>query len=65
GRRDDSVDIEDIITRDRRELGYGVGNVIEKSSYKIINETDVHYLEQEIMNITDVFLNKIAKGNRS
>ena len=37
-RSDDSIDYDEFIKRDERELGFGIGDVIATSDYMIINE---------------------------
>ena len=37
-REDDSIDVRDLEDRDRRELGWGLGEVIEHADVEIVNE---------------------------
>ena len=41
GRKDDSKDIKDIEERDRRELGWGLGDVIKYADIRIGNEGSI------------------------
>jgi len=56
GRKDDSLDIEKILGRDKREIGFGVDKVIIEAEFKIENDRDVHHLKKELMKIIRNFL---------
>ena len=50
-RSDDTVDIEQIRERDKRELNFGLGNVIENADYTIQNITDIASLQKKVRNL--------------
>ena len=51
GRVDDSGDIKDILERDKRELSWGLGKVIELSDINIINEGSLEEFKNQIKQI--------------
>jgi len=51
GREDDSKNIQDLKERDKRELGWGLGNVIASADIVISNEGKVENLQNEIFKI--------------
>ena len=51
GRADDSKNIKDLKKRDKRELGWGLGNVIASADIVISNEGTVDDLQNEIIKI--------------
>ena len=55
GRGDDTQDINSFRLRDKRELEFGIGNVIATSDYIIVNETTF----EEYNNKIDTFFDKI------
>ena len=55
GRSDDSKNIEDVINRDKRELGYGLGKLLKKANYKIKNDSDIETLKEK----TKIVIKKI------
>ena len=55
GREDDSLDLELIKKRDKRELSWGLGNVIASSEIVVTNEGSQEEFKQKIIEI----LNKI------
>jgi dephospho-CoA kinase len=53
GREDDSKDIKDIKERDKRELSWGLGDVIASADIIISNEKSLDNLRKEIKKIID------------
>jgi len=53
GRQDDSKDIEKVKERDRREIGWGLAEVIASSDIVISNEKDIESFKAEIRKIFD------------
>ncbi len=51
GRSDDTTDIEQIRKRDMRELNFGLGVVIERANYTIVNDKDVESLKKKVINL--------------
>jgi dephospho-CoA kinase len=47
GRSDDPKSLEDLKERDKREINFGVNEVIEKSNYKFINDKPIKVAKQE------------------
>jgi dephospho-CoA kinase len=56
-RDDDSQNYEDFLKRDKRELDFGIGNVIAESDKIIINETNLDNYEKEVNDFLDSFIN--------
>lgn len=56
-RNDDSVEYEDFLKRDQRELNFGIGNVVATSDYIIINETDLKTYKNQINGFFNELLN--------
>ncbi|KZX17175.1 AAA family ATPase [Methanobrevibacter filiformis] len=52
-RSDDSINYEDFNSRDKRELNFGIGNVVACSDYMIINESNLEDYEKNIDKIFD------------
>ncbi|MGC9516087.1 MAG: AAA family ATPase [Methanomicrobiales archaeon] len=50
-RSDDSMEVEDFIKRDKRELGFGIGEVIATSDYLIVNEGPLWKFKKTINNV--------------
>lgn len=48
GRSDDPNDYIQFLIRDRRELGFGLGNAVAMADYMIVNEADIPHLRQEM-----------------
>jgi dephospho-CoA kinase len=48
GRSDDSLNVNDIIERDRREVNFGLTEVIDQADYKVQNNSDIKYLKKSI-----------------
>jgi dephospho-CoA kinase len=55
GRPDDVKNIEEFEERDRRELSWGLGNVISKSDYFIVNEGTLEEFKEKVRS----FLNSL------
>ena len=53
GRQDDSKDIEKVKERDRREIGWGLAEVIASSDIVISNEKDIESFKAELRKIFD------------
>ena len=51
GRKDDSKEIKDIEERDRRELGWGLGDVIKNADIKIVNEGNLGEFHKAIAEV--------------
>jgi dephospho-CoA kinase len=51
GRGDDPSERDVFEERDRRELGWGLGEVIALADIMIINDRDIEHLEREISNV--------------
>ena len=51
GRKDDSKEIKDIEERDRRELGWGLGDVIKYADIEIVNEGNMEEFHEAIKEI--------------
>jgi dephospho-CoA kinase len=56
GRSDDTKNMEKIKERDMRELGFGLGAVIENADYTIPNNLDVQTLEKRVRNLVQGLL---------
>lgn len=52
-RDDDSQNYENFLKRDKRELDFGIGNVIAESDKIIINETNLDSYEKEVNDFLD------------
>jgi len=50
-RSDDSINHEDFIKRDKRELGFGIGDVIATSDYIIVNEGPLWKYKKALNNV--------------
>ena len=57
GRGDDTQDINAFRLRDKRELDFGIGNVIATSDYIIVNETTFNEYNKKIDEFFDKILN--------
>ncbi|MBX7076794.1 MAG: AAA family ATPase [Methanobacteriaceae archaeon] len=57
GRGDDTQDINAFRLRDKRELDFGIGNVIATSDYIIVNETTFDEYNKKIDEFFDKILN--------
>ncbi len=55
GRSDDPKNIDELRTRDNRELGFGLGEVIQSASYRITNDKS----EKHLIKITKKLVQKI------
>jgi len=55
-RNDDSVKYEDFLKRDRRELDFGIGNVVATSDCVIINETDLESYKNQVNSFFNTIL---------
>jgi dephospho-CoA kinase len=53
GRVDDSLDIQDIKDRDKRELNWGLGTVIASADIIVSNEDGIEEFREEIKKILD------------
>ena len=51
GREDDSLDLEMIKKRDKRELSWGLGNVIASSEMVVTNEGSQDEFRQKIRDV--------------
>ena len=51
GRSDDATDMALIRKRDFRELQFGLGEVIERAEYNIVNEKDIESLKKKVTNL--------------
>ena len=58
GREDDSADFEEFKKRDKTELSWGSGKVIENADYKIDNEGTLEELDASINELFDKLENK-------
>ena len=57
GRKDDSLDIEKVKERDRREISWGIKHVIKNADVKIDNNRDMNYFRSEIKDFLNKYLN--------
>lgn len=57
-----SISWEEFEFRDRKNLEYGIGNVIALADFIIINEDDLKELEKEVNNIVEVIRNEKWKN---
>ncbi|MCC7553202.1 MAG: AAA family ATPase [Methanobacteriaceae archaeon] len=57
-REDDSIDYDEFLKRDKRELNFGIGNVIAESEKLFINETDLETYENDINQYLDELISK-------
>ena len=55
GRKDDSKEIKDIEERDRRELGWGLGDVIKYADIRIVNEGNLEEFHEAIAEVFNSF----------
>ena len=55
GREDDSCDIEKIKERDKRELGWGLGKVIDSADIVISNECSINEFRKRVQDVFDSF----------
>jgi dephospho-CoA kinase len=51
GRSDDSISQEDFKRRDERELGWGLGEVIQMAQYELENEGDLEELKKDVLKL--------------
>jgi dephospho-CoA kinase len=58
GRADDSVNIEKILERDKRELGFGLAEVLKLADYKINNISSAELLQNRTSKIILKILNE-------
>ena len=58
GRADDTVEVEVMKERDRRECGWGLGEVIAAADIVIINEQDIDTFRREITKVFDRVLKR-------
>jgi len=56
-RSDDSKDFTKIIERDKREIGFGIINVLKGANYKITNNSTVKRLEKKTREIVKMIIN--------
>ncbi|MDI6644059.1 MAG: AAA family ATPase [Methanobacteriaceae archaeon] len=54
-RSDDSIDYDEFLKRDKRELGFGIGDVIATSDYMIINEGPLWRYKKALKNVFKKF----------
>ena len=52
-REDDSKDLQKIIDRDKRELGWGLGTIIASADTVILNEGNIEYFRRKIREILE------------
>ena len=55
GRSDDSLNVYDIIERDKREINFGLTEVIDQADHKVQNNSDIKSLKKKIKDIEDIF----------
>ena len=58
GRADDSTNLEKIIERDKRELGFGLGEVLKQADYKINNISSSESLQNRTSKLILKILNE-------
>lgn len=58
GRSDDSMNQELIKERDIREMGFGVGHVIESAEYRVENKFDKEDLKQQVNKIIQKIISR-------
>ena len=51
GRVDDPATLEDFTRRDKRELSFGIQEIIDQANYTINNEKDLKYLKEKLKEI--------------
>ncbi|MFW9946388.1 MAG: AAA family ATPase [Candidatus Odinarchaeota archaeon] len=56
-RSDDSKIFTEIIERDRREIGFGIIDVLKKANYKITNNSTIKRLEKKTRKIVKMIIN--------
>lgn len=64
-RRDDKLTLEGIIERDKREIGYGMGELIEKAEYKIDNNSDIEDLIDRTRKLVLKLIDELSSRKRT
>lgn len=58
GREDDSLNIEDLKIREKRELEWGLGNVIAMADIVVVNEGDLEEFKEKVKKILQEIISK-------
>ena len=53
GRADDPENYDDFLVRDKRELGFGLGEVIATADYLLVNEDSLEDFQQQVREFMD------------
>ncbi len=61
-RPDDSKDVNEFLLRDKRELDFGIGNVIATADYMIINEGPIKKIKNIVRSILENEMQNECKG---
>ena len=53
GRADDPENYDDFLVRDKRELGFGLGEVIATADYLLVNEDSLEDFQEQVREFMD------------
>jgi len=56
GRSDDPKELEEFRERDKREIGFGLKEVVNKADYKIENSSTIEFLQEETIKLVKKLL---------
>ena len=56
GRADDPENYDDFLVRDKRELGFGLGEVIATADYLLVNEDSLEDFQQQVREFMDALM---------
>ena len=56
GRSDDPKELEEFKERDKREIGFGLKEVVDKADYKIENSSTIEFLQEETLKLVKELL---------
>jgi len=61
GRRDDAASLEKILERERRELSFGIGNVIALADYILVNDGTIQEFKVKVREFLRKIINQAIK----
>ena len=61
GRRDDAASLEKILERERRELSFGIGNVIALANYILVNDGTIQEFKVKVREFLRKIINQAIK----
>ena len=56
GRSDDPKELEEFRERDKREIGFGLKEVVDRADYKIENSSTIEFLQEETLKLVKELL---------